>query len=313
MDVLRIAGGVMRERGISNDDRFRVAIVSASGATVRPVGGVAISTSRAPRDLGRLVVPGFELLPGQDLDTILGQRHREVAFIRRAASRSVPLASVCVGAFLLGEAGVLDGREATTGWLFAKHMAARYPRTTVHHDELLVQHGPVTTTGAFSAVFDLAIRLIREHAGDDIARATARVALVADNRTSQAPHVDDALRPEHSTPFSVEVKRWLVADIQTPYDLAALARAMKVSTRTLLRRFATETGESPLAFLQRARVETAKRLLEAPDARVADVMEQVGYHDAGAFRQLFSRHVDLTPAAYRRQFATNRDTTQSRP
>lgn len=272
---------------------------------MRPAGGVAFATTRVPRDLGRLVVPGFELVPGQNLDVLLDTWREEVAFIRRTASQDIPVASVCVGAFLLGEAGVLDDREATTGWLFAKHLAARYPRATVHHDdELVVQDGPVTTTGAFSAVFDLALRLIRERAGDEVARATARVTLVADNRNSQAPHVDEALRSEHGEPFSAGVERWLIGHLEEPYDLAELARASKVSTRTLLRRFAAETGQSPLAFLQQARVESAKRLLEAPDARVSDVMEQVGYLDASSFRQLFTRHAGITPAAYRRQFAT---------
>jgi transcriptional regulator GlxA family with amidase domain len=178
----------------------------------------------------------------------------------------------------------------------------------VRSDEVLVHDGPVTTAGAFSAVFDLALHLIRKHCGDQVARATARIALVADNRRSQAPHVDEALRTMRAEPFSEAVRRHLRDRLADPYDLTALARAHAVSTRTLLRRFAAETGESPLAFLQRSRIDAAKRLLEAPDARVAAVMERVGYLDPAAFRKLFVRHTGMTPAAYRRQFTSTAGT-----
>ncbi|HEX6421897.1 MAG TPA: helix-turn-helix domain-containing protein [Acidimicrobiales bacterium] len=299
-DVLLFANRVVDAQGVDAQP-FRVSVVSPAGGTIRPASGPSLATSRA-RGVDQLVVPGFEAAPGRDLDRILGGLQREAAFVRRVASRGVPVASVCVGAFLLGQAGLLDGRAATTGWLFSSPLAKRYPRAMVRRDEVLVQDGPVTTAGAFSAVFDLALHLIRQRCGEDVARTAARIALVTDNRPSQAPHVDEALRTMRSEPFSEAVRQHLLERLSEPYDLTALARACAVSTRTLLRRFAAETGESPLAFLQRSRIEAAKRLLEAPGARVAEVMERVGYLDAAAFRKLFVRHTGMTPATYRRQF-----------
>lgn len=301
-DLLLIANRVAESMG---DDctPFQVSVVSPAGGTVRPASGATLATGRASTDVDHLVVPGFEAVPGQNLDPILGALQRDVELVARCAARDVPVASVCVGAFLLGEAGVLDGRAATTGWLFSAPLAARYPQARVRADDIIVRDGSVTTTGAFSAVFDLALHLVRRHCGDEVARASARIALVADNRRSQAPHVDEALRSMRSTPFSEVVRQHLLRHLAEPYDLAALARACGVSTRTLLRRYSSETGESPLAFLQRSRIEAAKRLLEVPGARVSEVTAQVGYLDAGAFRKLFARHTGLTPAAYRRQFA----------
>ncbi len=301
-DLLLMANRVLDARG-ADEQPFRVSVVSPAAGTIRPASGPPLATSRL-RGVDQLVVPGFEAVPGQDLDRVLDALRREVAFVERAASRGVPVASVCVGAFLLGQAGLLDGRAATTGWLFSEPLAERNPRATVRCDELLVHDGPVTTAGAFSAVFDLALHLIRRHCGEDVARATARIALVADNRRSQAPHVDEALRTLRTDPFSHAVRLHLWERLADRYDLAAVARAHAVSMRTLLRRFAAETGESPLAYLQRARIDAAKRLLEAPGARVAEVMERVGYLDPAAFRKLFLRHTGMTPAAYRRQFTS---------
>jgi transcriptional regulator GlxA family with amidase domain len=146
------------------------------------------------------------------------------------------------------------------------------------------------------------MRLIREHAGDDVARRAARVTLVADNRISQEPYIDALLVAASSPGFATSVQRHLVEHLDEPYDLAALARAFNVSTRTMLRRFAAECGRSPLDYLQAARVDAAKRLLESTSWSVAQVMEQVGYRDVGTFRRLFADHVGATPAAYRRQF-----------
>lgn len=221
----------------------------------------------------------------------------------------------CASARSCSAKGLLDGRRATTSWLFASELSARYPKAVVDPESMIVSDGPVTTTAAFSAVHDLALRLIRQHVSDDVTRLTARVALVADNRSSQAPYVDDQLLDPESSQFARAVRAWLATRIAEPYDLAALSRAFNVSTRTLLRRFGREAGCSPLEFLHVARVNAAKRLLEDPHSSVADVMHRVGYADAGTFRKLFARHVGETPASYRRQFGcrTPNDVRARRP
>ncbi|WP_344016254.1 GlxA family transcriptional regulator, partial [Kitasatospora atroaurantiaca] len=184
----------------------------------------------------------------------------------------------------------------------ARALAARYPQATVDEKALIVDDAGITTTGAFSAAFDLAMRVITRSLGDEIARVTARVTLVPDGRTSQAPYVDDAISAVPGQQFSGEVKRWLEARSSQPYSLSELAAAFHVSTRTMLRRFAAETGESPLGHLQRVRIGMAKALLETSELRLADVMAKVGYLDKGTFRRLFTSHTGMSPAEYRRQF-----------
>jgi transcriptional regulator GlxA family with amidase domain len=304
VDLLLFANRIAAATGGTREDLFRVTVAARTSSDVVTAGGVALRAVRWHNGFDALVVPGFELRSPRHIGPALEQWRPEIAYIASLAARGIPVASVCVGAFLLGEAGLLDGRRATTSWLFAEQLRRRYGRATVDADLMIASDGVVTTTAAFSAVHDLALRIIRTHAGEDLARHVARLALVADNRNSQAPYVDETLLEPGADTFAQPVKRWLAERLAQPYDLAALARAFRVSTRTMLRRFGNETGQSPLDFLQQTRMDAAKRLLESPDHTVISAMEHVGYTDPASFRRLFTTRVGMTPAAYRRQFRT---------
>jgi transcriptional regulator GlxA family with amidase domain len=222
-------------------------------------------------------------------------RHR-----RHAGGR---VASICVGAFLLASAGLLDGRRATTAWLFADRLAAMFPAVSVDASAVLVEDGGVTTTAAFSAAADLAHALMWRHAGPDVARLASRVTLTAVRRTSQTPFVDRSLlSPPSSTSFADAVHGWLAAHLDEPFDLARVARDLRVSTRSLLRRFGQEAGISPLQYLQRLRVERAKHLLESTDLRLYEIAARVGYVDQAAFRKVFRAHTATNPSGYRQRF-----------
>jgi transcriptional regulator GlxA family with amidase domain len=151
-------------------------------------------------------------------------------------------------------------------------------------------------------MYDFALELIRRHSGAGVARRTARVALVDDARSSQAPYVDAGLLPRPGHEFSRRVMRWLDQNLAARYDLAALAEAFQVSTRTLLRRFAQETGQSPLEYLQTSRIRRARHLLETTDGTVAAIAAAVGYRDPGTFSALFARHTGRRPRDYRTAF-----------
>jgi transcriptional regulator GlxA family with amidase domain len=274
------------------------AVALAGTATLTPTSGAG--RQRPSVDL--VVVPGFAYLPGVDLERVLATWRAEIALLRGWAARGVTVASVCVGAFLLGEAGLLDGRRVTTAWLAADALSARYPASTVEPSEVLVQDGPITTVAAFTAAFDLGLHLVRQQAGEAAARRTARVALVPPARGLQTPYVDRGLLSSQTGDFATRVRTHLLAHLGDPYDLTGLARTFHVSTRTMLRRFRDQTGETPLHFLQSARVARAQRLLESSGLTITEVMRSTGYHDARTFRQLFVTRVGLSPAAYRLAF-----------
>ncbi|WP_405802796.1 helix-turn-helix domain-containing protein [Streptomyces halstedii] len=303
-DLLTVATHVAAAHGPARTD-YEVAVISPR-RRVTASGGSALDVS-AVRPVDVLIVPGFELSPTIDLDATLARLGPEVASIRSQAASGAAVVSICVGAFLVAEAGLLAGREATTSWLFADRFARRYADVCLRPESLVVTDGGVTTTAAFSAMYDFALRLIREHDGPRVARSTARVALVDDARSTQASYVDARLLPTKGGDFSPAVKRRLDQDLGARYDLPALAQEFHVSTRTLLRRFRDEAGETPLAYLQGARVRRARLLLETTDNTVAGIAAAVGYLDPGAFTRIFVRHTGRRPGEYRATFRRRRD------
>ncbi|WP_433465151.1 GlxA family transcriptional regulator [Spirillospora sp. CA-128828] len=296
---------------IAGSDRagYEVTVVSPRRRVVAS-GGVALAVS-PPREADVLVVPGFELHTGLDVDAALASLAPEIAVIRAHAAAGGAVVSICVGAFLLAEAGLLGRRRATTAWLFADELARRCPDADVRPELLVATDTGVTTTAAFSAMYDFALELIRRHSGAGVARTTARMALVDDARTSQTPYVDPRLLPQPGNEFSRRVMRWLDQNLAARYDLAALSGTFNVSTRTLLRRFARETGQSPLEYLQSSRVRRARHLLETTDRTVAAISATVGYRDPGTFAALFAKHTGRRPRDYRATF--RRDATAKGP
>ncbi|MGI5169683.1 GlxA family transcriptional regulator [Spirillospora sp. CA-253888] len=287
---------------VAGPDRagYEVSLVSPR-RRVTASGGTALAVSPL-RAVDVLIVPGFELVPGLDVDAKLAALVPEVAAIRAHADAGDAVVSICVGAFLLAEAGLLDGRRATTAWLHADELARRHPAADVRPEQLVITDRGVTTTAAFSAMYDFALGLVREHSGAGVARTTARVALLDDARSSQSPYVDARLLPRPGSGFSRGVMRRLDQNLAARYDLAALSRAFNVSTRTLLRRFADETGQSPLEYLQASRVRRARHLLETTDRTVAAISAAVGYKDPGTFAALFAKHTGRRPRDYRASF-----------
>jgi transcriptional regulator GlxA family with amidase domain len=301
-DVLLIAAHIARAMRKTASSPFDVQVVGLGGRTVTVAGGFAIGVQRPVGVYDLLVVPGLEIRRLDEWDSKLAPLRRELAFIRKSFASGIPVASVCVGTFLLGEAGLLDGRKATTAWLCASDLASRYPAASLRADAVLVEDGAITTTGAVSSAFDLGLHLVKKTLGAEVATAAARLTLLSPSRPSQAPFVDSALLGPASLPsFAQSVAQWLGARLTETYDLERLAQAFHVSTRTLLRRVKAQTGDSPLTLLQQARVDKAKQLLNDSAWSIAQITEAVGYADVPTFSRLFASRVGETPARYRRR------------
>jgi transcriptional regulator GlxA family with amidase domain len=166
---------------------------------------------------------------------------------------------------------------------------------------VLREDAGITTTGAVSSAFDLAIHLVKRTLGAEVATATARVSLLPEQRTSQSPFVDAQMLDTHSAPFAQQVAQWLDARLDQPFQLAHMAEAFCISSSTLMRRTKAETGDTPLVLLQKARVEKAKQLLHTTTWSLARITERVGYADTASFSRLFTRCVGESPARYRRR------------
>jgi transcriptional regulator GlxA family with amidase domain len=300
-DVLAYADQFAKARAVT---RLETSIVTLDGKDITTSGGETLRGTRptlAASDL--VVVPGFAFLSLQDITPRVSALKDEIAAIAGAARRGKRIASICVGSFVLGAAGLLSNRKATTAWHFADHLAHMYPTAAIERDSLIVEDGPVITTGAFSAAHDLALHVAARYTAADVVSDTRRVTLIDAVRSSQAPFVDHRLITARSTKFTDRVEKRLLSKLGEPYSLEATARAVGTSPRTLLRKFKAERGQTPLSFLQAARVDRAKRLLEQTDMSIDEIAAYVGYNDVSAFRTLFHNLCGIPPGAFRKRFA----------
>lgn len=295
-DLILVANRICAFRHPSEPAPFTCDIVSAGRSNVTLAGGAVLQTARLQNpDL--LIVPAFDLARSTDVGDIVRRLDPEIDAIRQIAAKR-KVASICGGAFLLAEAGILAGRRATTAWAMAEVFMRRYPTVRLNPKSLLVQDGEITTSGAFTAFADLALSIVTEQVGAGIARAVARFSLISTSRTSQAPYIE----PPRRKGFGRDIEHWLAARLTERYSLGEAAAAFGLSTRTLLRRVKAATGKAPLELLQDIRLEQAKRLLETTDLGIAEIVARVGYQDIPSFYRLFQREVSISPAAYRRDF-----------
>lgn len=305
-DLLTIADRVADQAKAT----FEVTVLSPR-RRVTAAGNIDLAVA-AVRPVDVLIVPGFDRGRDVDLAAYLAQLGPEIGFIKSHSAAGRPVVAVCLGAFVLGAAGLLDSRRATTSWLYADTLQRMHPRVDVRGESVVVTDSGVTTTGGFSSMYDVAIELIRANQGDSAAKSTARLTLINDGRATQTPYVDVDLLPQGGGRFAQSVMRHLDQNLATPFDLAAVAEAVNVSQRTLLRRFAAETQDTPLRYLQKARVRQARHLLETTDRSVSAITAAVGYGDQATFARLFQRHVGLTPSQYRRSFGKATRSRRSR-
>jgi transcriptional regulator GlxA family with amidase domain len=241
------------------------------------------------------------IVPGRD--TQAPTEPEVLDALRNAAQRGTRIASICVGAFILAETGLLDGLRATTHWLGAADLAARHPAIEVDPNVLYVDNGQFLTSAGAAAGLDLCLHMIRRDHGSAVAAGTARLSVMPLEREGgQAQFI---VRDQPPLPRGTELEpllRWLSDNTTTDLTLADIATHAGMSTRTLNRRFRDQTGTTPLQWLHRERVRQAQYLLENTTYPVDRIAGEVGFGSPTAFRERFKRVVGTNPNAYRTAF-----------
>jgi transcriptional regulator GlxA family with amidase domain len=226
-----------------------------------------------------------------------------VAAVRRAATGARRTTSVCTGAFMLAEAGVLDGRRATTHWHSCRTLARRYPGVTVDPDPIFVRDGDVWTSAGVTAGIDLALALVEDDLGSEAARTVARWLVVYLQRPGGQSQFSAPLRlGRPARPALRDLLTWIAGHPDQDCSIAAMARRAGMSERTLARTFRAECGTTPAGHVEAVRVEAARHLLETTDLNVAAVAARCGFGTAETLHRAFRRGLQVTPDGYRRRF-----------
>ena len=222
------------------------------------------------------------------------------AWLKKTAGKVRRLGGVCVSAFLIAEAGLLDGRRATTHWKFGREMAARYPAVKVEHDPLWVKDGNIYTSAGISAGIDLALAWVEEDCGAGLAHEAARELVLFLRRPGGQPQVSVSLASQASEMMSIrELQIWIAEHLERRLSVEDLAERMAMSVRNFERIFTREVGTTPAQFVLQMRVEAARRLIERTDRGLKQVATGVGFHSVDVMRRAFIRLLGTTPRRYR--------------
>ncbi|WP_067832237.1 GlxA family transcriptional regulator [Actinomadura kijaniata] len=285
---------------------YRLVLVSPHGGDVTTASGLALAGATAVADAGpvdTLVVAGADRLAGQPLEDELLEAAGSLA------ERATRVASVCSGAFVLAALGLLDGRRATTHWRHAGTLARRYPRVRVEPDALYIRDGRYVTSAGISAGIDLALGLVEDDHGADVARDIARELVVFMQRPGGQSQFSTALA---TPPARSDLLRSLVASVLADpagdHSVPAMAASAAVSTRHLTRLFQTELNTTPGRWVERVRLDRAQQLL-LDGHSITSAARHSGLGSDESLRRAFAHHLGTTPSEYRRRFTTTRGDT----
>lgn len=225
-----------------------------------------------------------------------------LAALREAAQRGATLLSICNGAFLLGQAGLLDGRKCTTHWRYTREFVRRFPSAHVDSDVLFVDDGNIVTSAGTAAGIDACLHLVRRDLGARTAMAIARCMVVPPQRDGGQRQFVDLPIPDTDGCGLQHVLAWMLESISVDHTVAGLSRRANMSTRTFARRFVAETGTTPHKWLTMQRVLYARTLLEETRLGMEEIARQCGFGTGALLRHHFQRLVGVTPNGYRRSF-----------
>jgi transcriptional regulator GlxA family with amidase domain len=285
---------------------FRPEIVGDAEGPLGLASGVPVNVQRAAGTIETtdiIIVPSI-VLPAEGWTK--GRYPRLVEWLRRMHDRGAILCSACSGIFLLAETGLFDGKDATVHFFYGNEFSEAHPAVPVHPERVLVISGrrdELVSSGASTTWHDLVLYLIARYAGATTAQEVARIFALQWHQDGLTPYMVFEGRTDHGDAEIQAAQEWLRNHFSVARPVEEMIRRSKLAERTFKRRFVTATGLTPIAYVQRLRIEDAKRRLERTESSVDEISWQVGYEDPAFFRRLFKRTTGLAPGAYRKRFA----------
>ncbi|HYC00890.1 MAG TPA: DJ-1/PfpI family protein [Candidatus Limnocylindrales bacterium] len=305
LEVFSVASRFLEQTGRTSGPAYIVEIVAQAPGRMTMASGLQIVASRSLRGvrgpIDTLFVPGGEGTNVAMRDAVL------IDWIRRTARTTRRVASVCTGAFLLARAGLLSRKRATTHWRFCDRLAAEHPDVQVEPDSIYVRDGRVFTSAGVTAGMDLALALVEDDYGKEVALTTARLLVLFLKRPGGQSQFSTQLASQFAEREPIrDLQAWIIEHPEADLSVEALARRVAMSPRNFARVFTREVGATPARFVERVRVEAARRRLEQAGGGVEEVAAGCGFGTAETMRRAFLRNVQVSPSAYRARFRTEK-------
>ena len=285
-----------RANRLLGETRYVVEFVSGSRAASVELSGISVQTRRCGSKHRYLLVTPLDGVQRDYAPAV-----EDVNLVRRAHSRGTKVASACLGALTLAQAGLLDGREATTHWAWATVVRERFPQVTWKLQRMLCDHGDVITAGGYLAVVDLVLHIIALTSTQEVSHRLGQTLLADSVRQKQSVYAQRLIDPDVVQGPLREAARWIETHLSDPLPAAVLARRCGLSLRSFHRKFYEAYKTTPRKFVQLKRIEKAKELLRTTRRSVEQVLRAIGVSDVASFRRVFQRELGYSPAEYRRK------------
>jgi transcriptional regulator GlxA family with amidase domain len=303
MELLSTAGRLHAERmgDASAAPFFKVRLVSAGPNPVISSSGFPVQCATT---IDKVRKTDLVIIPALDGDVLaqLDMNHACVPWVRRMHDRGADVASICTGAFLLAETGLLEGKHATTHWRAEELFRRRYPGILLSSEQIIVDNGRVCTSGGATSFLTLTAYLVEKYCGAETARFISKIFLIDINKGPQTAYAIFSAQKNHPDEAIMEAQDLIERLGARCPSVPELAKRVAMSKRNFIRRFKSATGNTPIEYVQRVRVESAKHALESGGDPVDTIAGRSGYEDAGSFRKVFKRLTGVTPMEYRKRY-----------
>jgi len=250
-------------------------------------------------------VYGLVIVPAMfstKIEEVVQKETRIIEWLKQQYNKNTELASICVGSFLLAATGLLNGKKATTNWMFADLFRKKYPQVTLEDDKIIVDQGSIYTCGGAFSFTTFMIYLIEKFCGHEVAITASKILMINMHQQPQTSFSIFQFQKSHADDAIAIVQQYMEKNYAKTITVKDMAGISNMSPRNLIRRFEQATSNTPLEYLQRFRIENAKKMLENKNFGIEQVAMKCGYEDMSFFRKVFKRHVGMTPREYKDKY-----------
>jgi transcriptional regulator GlxA family with amidase domain len=281
---------------------FKVQLVGLAKEVKLHGGLFTVHTDAVISDINKtdlIIIPAF----GGDMQTAIRRNDEFIPWITSQHYKGAEVASLCVGAFLLAATGLLNGKECSSHWLFANQFREMFPNVTLVDDRIVTEQQGLYSSGGATSYWNLLLYLVEKYAGRDMAIMAAKMFALEIDRKSQSPFIMFNGQKTHEDEPIRKAQEFIEANIAAKISVEDLAFKFAIGKRHFERRFKKATNNSPMEYIQRVKIEAAKKHLESSRKNINEVMYDVGYSDTKAFRTVFKKVTGLSPAEYRNKYS----------
>jgi transcriptional regulator GlxA family with amidase domain len=280
---------------------FKVDIAGMEQQVTLSDGVFSVHTSVLLKDLQKtdlVIIPAI----GGDIDNNLEKNKAYLPWIREQYKNGAEVASLCIGAFVLAATGLLNGKECSSHWLTAPQFREKFPEVTLVDGRIVTEQNGLYSSGGATSYWNLLLHLVEKYAGRDMALMATKVYALEIDRKSQSPFAIFRGQKKHEDETIKRAQEFIESNIDERISIDELAQQFAIGKRHFERRFKDATNNTPSEYIQRVKIEAAKKLLESSDKNVSEVMYEVGYNDSKAFRHVFKKITGITPIEYRNKY-----------